>query len=204
MSKSKSHANTKARSLDLFEEYRVSSDEAKKLLPRTWNQLTAAQVCRIPVWDGYAEYVSRVPKQTGPDAGETTLAIGTVLDYLGAALNCAAARFKATGDDSVKIFFTCLDSKSSTDEAVWLQKLRNRLIREALEDAKETGAVLDKSCTPIDSEHVRAMARALSLEGSAAVLLRCAHPAQAIAAVFIPISPQPPCLRRLPCVGSRS
>ena len=82
------------------------------------------------------------------------LAVGTQLDYFGAALNAAAARFKATGSDRVKIFFTCLDTKASTDEAQWLQKLRDKMVATGFKRAQESGEKVDHSVTPLYPEHV--------------------------------------------------
>ena len=47
------------------------------------------------------------------------LALGSQLDYVGALVNLAAARFKATGSAELREFFTMLDPKSNSDSAVY-------------------------------------------------------------------------------------
>ena len=103
------------------------ADSAQQRLPKRWELLSAEQLCRMPVWDGFAKYLMEYISQSARSE-DGFLAVGTQLDYFGAALNAAAARFKATGSDRVKIFFTCLDTKASTDEAQWLQKLRDKMV----------------------------------------------------------------------------
>ena len=39
----------------------------------------------------------------------------------------AAGKFKAAGDIETKEFFFCLDAKSSSDAATWLQKLKKKI-----------------------------------------------------------------------------
>ena len=86
------------------------ADSAQQRLPKRWELLSAEQLCRMPVWDGFAKYLMEYISQSAR-SDDGFLAVGTQLDYFGAALNAAAARFKATGSDRVKIFFTCLDTR---------------------------------------------------------------------------------------------
>ena len=180
---SKSHANTKARALALFEAYRTSDGARASLLPVRWDLLSAAQVCRTDVWDGFAEFLSEEYLSEASRDQDGHLAIGTQLDYLGAALNQAAARFKAVGDASVKLFFTCLDGKASTDEADWLRKLKDKMVKRAFKRARDNGEEIDHSCTPVYGEDVRKICRAFAREGSAQAR-RPACPTPAHAAVL--------------------
>ena len=94
---STSSTNTKARALALFEEFRAvhneRADSAQQRLPKRWELLSAEQLCRIPVWDGFAKYLMDYISQSARSE-DGFLAVGTQLDYFGAALNAAAARFK--------------------------------------------------------------------------------------------------------------
>ena len=145
---SKSRVNIKSRALDLFEEFRTSSDARASRLPRPWQKLSAAQLCHAEVWDDFIQFLSEEYISETADSEDGLLSIGTQLGYLGAVLNEAAARFKATGDDRVKLFFTCLDPKASTDAAAWLKKQKDKMVKLAFKRAKENGEELDTSCTP--------------------------------------------------------
>ena len=134
---SKSRVNTKSRALDLFEECRTSSDARASRLPRPWQKLSAAQLCRAEVWDDFIQFLSEEYISETADSEDGLLSIGTQLGYLGAVLNEAAARFKATGDDRVKLFFTCLDPKASTDAAAWLKKQKDKMVKLAFIQARE-------------------------------------------------------------------
>ena len=154
---SKSHANTHRRALDLFDQHIQLNEKRRAALPQKWSQFTAAQLCRADVWSGFGEFLSEEHIIAESDrGGGHHLAIGTQLDYLGAALNQAAAKFKATGDDATKLFFTCLDPKASTEAACWLRQLKGKMVRTAMQRAKDNGEELDKSVTPIYGVHVRA------------------------------------------------
>ena len=163
---SKSRVNTKSRALDLFEEFRTSSDARASRLPRPWQKLSAAQLCRAEVWDDFIQFLSEEYISETADSEDGLLSIGTQLGYLGPVLNEAAARFKATVDDRVKLFFTCLDPKASTDAAAWLKKQKDKMVKLAFKRAKENGEELDTSCTPVYGEDVRKICRAFAREGS--------------------------------------
>ena len=153
------------------------ADSAQQRLPKRWELLSAEQLCRMPVWDGFAKYLMEYISQSAR-SDDGFLAVGTQLDYFGAALNAAAARFKATGSDRVKIFFTCLDTKASTDEAVWLQRLRDKMVATGFKRAQESGEQVDHSVTPLYMypEHVHKICRAFAREGSAEVSQRLPAP----------------------------
>ena len=166
---SKSSTNTKSRALDLFEQCRKSSSARRSRLPKCWDRLSAAQLCRTDVWDDFIKFLSEEYVSETADSEDGFLSVGTQLGYLGAALNAAAARFKVTGDDSVKLFFTCLDPKASTDAAAWLRKKKDQMVKLAFTRAKENGEELDTSCTPVYGDDVRKMCRAFAREGSSEV-----------------------------------
>eukprot|EP00966_Prymnesium_polylepis_P333908 7389315-Prymnesium_polylepis.1 len=90
------------------------------------------------------------------------------MDYLGLLLNLASDRWKVTGSDSVKLFFTCLETNSTTESAVWLRKMKAKMIRICFASAKESGEEMDKSVEPVYREHLRAISKAYgyALDGS--------------------------------------
>ena len=86
------------------------------------------------------------------------LACQSVLNYLGSALNLAANKFlvgRAT--PWIQEFFFCLEPKSGSDAAKWLQKLKKKIVKITFERAVKLGEQLDNS----ESEPLRpALARA--------------------------------------------
>ena len=92
-----SMSNTRKASLKAFELFRTCDPAITAMLPRPWGDLTAEELCTMDVWARFATYLHDTHKK---DNGEY-LATGTVIDYLGAALNMASDRFKATGSGDI-------------------------------------------------------------------------------------------------------
>ena len=134
--------------------------------------LAEAVVCAAPVYEEFATYLVNEDGtgyiQTSGQYKGHTLSLGSVQDYLGCLLNLAAARFKAIGQPESRLFFTCLDSKSTTDHAHWLQKLKGKIERTLFQRAMpmESGEVMDKSVPPLFYADVCNMCKALLREGS--------------------------------------
>ena len=163
------HAKSKARAAELFDEWRLTGDEAHALAPKKFAKLGAQELCRPVVIDTWAhwlvvEYESKLGRNK-----DHNLALGTALDYLGLLLNQMKDRFEATGDADIKLFFTCLQSKADTKPAQWLQKLKAEMVRHCYESAKQTGEEMDQSVEPIYREHLELIDRAFAREGSAQV-----------------------------------
>lgn len=136
-----------------------------------FDQLAESVVCSEQLYEDFSAYLvnedgTGYVQSTGQYNGHK-LSLGSVEDYLGCLLNLAAARFKATGDLKTKMFFTCLDAKSTTDQARWLQKLKaHKIVRILFQRAMESGEVMDKSVPPIFLQEVRRLCEALLREGS--------------------------------------
>jgi hypothetical protein len=163
------HDLSRARAVEMFELWRTSSEERHALCPKVWLKLNAEELCKFEVFDSVGtfimdEYISTTGKNNG-----FHLALGTILGYLGLLLNQASDRFKAVGSDSIKMFFTCLDSKANTEAAIWLRKLRNKIVRRCFARAREVGEEMDLSATPLYRDDMNDISRAFVLEGSADV-----------------------------------
>ena len=166
---SDSSKQMRARAKALFDLFRASDTVRAELFHAPFEELGEEVACSTELYSGFAKFImDEYMVDKGASAGRH-LACGTALDYLGALLNLAAAKFKAVGRPSTRMFFTCLDVKATTDEAEWLRGLKNNLIRADFERRKEAGEELDTSVTPIYSMHVQSMIKALMIEGSAEV-----------------------------------
>ena len=118
------------------------------LYPVPFDELEETVVCSMELYSGFAKFLmDEYVIEQGASAGRH-LACGTALDYLGALLNLAAAKFKAVGTPATRMFFTCLDVKATTDEAEWLRGIKNTLIREDFERRKEAGEEMDVVSLP--------------------------------------------------------
>ena len=165
---SQSSLNTKSRALVLFEQFRqCAPPEVKQKLPREWAELGAEELCDTAVWDGFAKYLSEiyVIERGGHREGQPLL-LGSQYDYLGAVLNQTKARFGADGTDRSRIFFTCLDGNSKTDESKWMYKLKEKMLKIAFKFLRDSGATLDNSVMPVYGAQIAAINRAYAREGS--------------------------------------
>ena len=168
----KSHEQTRSRARDLFDLFRHST-EVRFGNIKSWSLQTAQTCCRQALWDDFAKFLLHEYKiEKGQRNEGRHLGVGTLLDYFGALLNQAKARFLATGDDSVKIFFTCLDKNAGTEQAKWLRKLKEEIVRKCFERAKEDGEELDNSVVPIYLQHIEAMAAVLGRRGTPEAAMR--------------------------------
>jgi len=147
--KSASHSNTKNRARTLFDEFRASTpSRAASILP--WAEQSAETLLVMGVFAGYAEFLTNeFVIQEGDRNEGCFLAVGTILDYLGAILNLAADRFKHIRDDAAKLFLTCLDKNANTEPAIWLRKMKAQIVRVCFERVMRSGEEIDKSCVPI-------------------------------------------------------
>ena len=164
---SQSSLNTKSRALVLFEQFRQwAPPEVKQKLPREWAELGAEELCDTAVWDGFAKYLSEIYVIEGGHREGQPLLLGSQYDYLGAVLNQTKARFGADGTDRSRIFFTCLDGNSKTDESKWMYKLKEKMCKIAFKFLRDSGATLDNSIMPVYGPQIAAINRAYAREGS--------------------------------------
>ena len=112
-----------------------------------WELQSEGALCARPFYERLAYfllYTYKSPVGT-KNAGKELDGEDTAKNYLGIALNQAANKFRANGTPDSKQFFTCLDQKSSSLDAIWLRGLRANMKREVFDRASRTGAEMDKS-----------------------------------------------------------
>ncbi len=111
-----------------------------------WNSLPETIVCRRPYYERLAHFMVHVYKiPAGKKHAGQPLACDSVRNYMGTAINRAAAKFKAGGSVETQQFFFCLDTKSSSDSATWLLKLKKKIQRITFERARDAGELQDNS-----------------------------------------------------------
>ena len=140
--KSPSWAGQQGNVKNIFNEFAEQDPE----LDTDWDNLDEATLCAQPVYERFAHFllfVYLIP--AGAKNAGLPLEGDIPKNYLNIVINLAASKFKATGTDTTKRFFDCLDSKSTSDVAVWLRGLRANMKREIFERANETGAQMDRS-----------------------------------------------------------
>ena len=148
-------------------------------LASSWVLLSSSVLCARPVYERIAHFLVHVyvipvgVKNTG-----LPLACQSVLNYLGSALNLAAKKFLVGGAQPwIQEFFFCLEPKSGSDSAKWLQKLKKKIVKITFERAVKLGEQLDNS----ESAQCR------SILPPFAFLLTC---------VYLPLSAQLRCTSR--------
>ena len=135
-----------------------------------WHDARAESVCRCLVINGFAEHLSEDYIISGGKHDGQHLKLGvTVLDYLGAFMCQCSDRWKATGNDTLKLFFTCQDTKANTESAIWYRKLKARIVRICFDRALEDGESMDNSVAPVYRAHVTSMNIAFAQKGTAEV-----------------------------------
>ena len=94
----------------------IEQDEAVRDFGE-WDKLPEDIVCAIPFYERLAHFllnVYTIPTGVG-NMGES-LSGDTPKNYLGIAINQAADKWKAVGQDATKRFFSCQDEKSTSDQ----------------------------------------------------------------------------------------
>ena len=120
------------------------------------------QLRTMPHWEFFATFLSKVYKI--PVSFEY-LAASTAIAYLRIMLNLAKEKF--TSAES-RVFYSCLNLSSGTDEAFWLKKLQDNMIRVSFERDRAAGkAQEDSGQTPLYIFHITALMLAYSKGGSA-------------------------------------
>lgn len=142
-----------------WELLRSSTPERAQKYPVSWDVMTEKQLCCQDPYIDYSGYlVHDYVQETGVHKGEL-LKVSSVLGYIGCLINLASAKFKANGAPETKLFFTCLDGKSSTEPAAWLRGLRKNVTRELFQRMIELGEPMDASEIPIYLNDIREMVR---------------------------------------------
>ena len=140
--KSPSWAGQQGNVKNIFNEFAEQDPE----LDTDWDNLDEATLCAQPVYERFAHFllfVYLIP--AGVKNAGNPLDGDTPKNYLNIIINLAASKFKATGTDTSKRFFDCLDQDSKADVAIWLRGLRSNMQREIFDRAKSTGAEMDRS-----------------------------------------------------------
>ena len=112
-----------------------------------WAQLESSVLCAKPFCERASHYLVHVYEiPSGVKNAGLPLACQSVLNYLGSILNLAAKRFLAAGAAPwIQEFFLCLEPKSGSDAAKWLQKLKKKIVKICFERAVKLGDQLDHS-----------------------------------------------------------
>jgi hypothetical protein len=147
----------------LFDAFRSSNDELKNLYKQPWERLPEKVCAGRDVYERFAFYLTDVHVKEG-----TTKHVkySTALDYMGVLINLACDKFKANGTADTKLFFTCLDTKSNADSAVWWRKLKDNIVRKGFQHIRDNGEAFDQSASPLYLDDMKALNRAYSMEGS--------------------------------------
>mmetsp|Transcript_11867 Transcript_11867/g.25044 ORF Transcript_11867/g.25044 Transcript_11867/m.25044 type:complete len:409 (-) Transcript_11867:690-1916(-) len=134
------------RILDMF----IMQDMMLSCRATSWGQLTESDLCEAGFYERFVYYLlhSYTIGEGVKNAGEY-LDGGSPKNHLQIALNLAADKFKAVGEPSTKLFFTCLDTNSTSQQARWLRGIKQNIKREVFERAQASGAEMDKSETPL-------------------------------------------------------
>lgn len=114
----------------------------------------------------YVKHYKTVQTESGPVKVPEFLAPDTVVNYMFIMLNMAKQKYKVNGQPTSKNFLMCLDVGASTDAAHWLRGLKNNIKRDLFIRAIRNGEIIDKSETPLYSEHTKMINKAFASEGS--------------------------------------
>uniref|UniRef100_A0A7S0Q1S6 Uncharacterized protein n=1 Tax=Coccolithus braarudii TaxID=221442 RepID=A0A7S0Q1S6_9EUKA len=139
---SNSWLQQKANVARIFSQFQAQDPE----LSVNWEFLSPAVLCARPVHERFAHFLVHVYViQAGVKNAGMPFTFQSVLNYLGSHLNRAASRFIATGSAEIKELFFCLESKSGSESAKWLRKLKEKIVKIAFERAVKLGEQLDNS-----------------------------------------------------------
>ena len=144
--------------------FRASSPARQQAYPLAWDAMSEAQICNPKLYEDFVRYIKdEYVIEGGRNNGEK-LSVHSVMNYLGCLIQVAANRFKATGSDSSKLFFTCQDPSASTESAQWLRALKTSVQRDLFERAFTSGEQIDKSAPALELSVLEDMNQAYSRE----------------------------------------
>jgi hypothetical protein len=144
----------KGAAIKVFDEFRVSTPELQALYTKSFDKLPEEIVCRPVVYGQVFHYMLNVYHAKNKK-DDDYLEVSTVVQYMSGLLNHAADRFKATGSDASKLFFTCLEPKANTESARWWVGMKKNAHRLGYKRSKDRGAPIDKSGTPLCLEDIK-------------------------------------------------
>ena len=153
--------------LNIFDKFRTSDPALKTKYPHPFMELPEDVVCDQEIYSLFATYLLDLYKIEGGPSSGNGLMHDSALNYLHILINKGASRFKVTGTDASKLFYTCLDPKASTESAKWLQGMKAQMLRKWFGRTKMSSDCHDNSAPPLYLEHVRKMTRAYAKEGGA-------------------------------------
>lgn len=165
---SESWAKTRKRAFDVVQLFCIYAT-----LP-PWETLGEDSLCGENFYNLLATYLTET-YQTKPKGNTPAgfLAPGSVFGYFGCILQFANEKFATLGDDSSKLFLSCVDgSKVNTVSARWLRKLKVKMGREMFARMRNNGEELDKSETPVYSSHIKSCNAAYALAGTTKAVIR--------------------------------
>ena len=91
-----------------------------------WEELPEKVLCDQVVYDRFANYLAKEYLSDDSDPA-SFLTSQSAVNYLSSIINDASAKFKVAGDADVKLFFTCLDTKATTEQSRWLKTLKKAI-----------------------------------------------------------------------------
>ena len=145
-------------------------------LATDWALLSSSVLCDRPFYERalhFLVHVYLIPK--GVKNAGLPLACQSVLNYIGSMLNAAGQRFLVgSAAPWIKEFFFCLEPRSGSASAKWLQKLKQKVVKITFERAVKLGEQLDNSASEsgLARPHPLSPRRALMSD----CLLVCAAP----------------------------
>ena len=109
--------------------FRQSTEERLQQYPKPWREMGEAACCEPAFYSDFAGFLLHEYVIEGGQYDGEFLSCASVTNYLSCAINMASDRFKATGSNQAKLFFTCLDTNANTDSAQWLRGIKANITR---------------------------------------------------------------------------
>ena len=142
--KTLNHGRNVKRIFDSF----LKHDDVQELLPPrprgvrtwTWDALPCSTLIQRPLYELFATYLSDL--HVNPQAENGKLKDKQVLSYLNKSLALGKAKHRESGGAEAILFFSCIDTKSTSEQAEWLYGLRSNLL---LKIGKRDGFPVDDS-----------------------------------------------------------
>ena len=159
---------SKTSHLRLYEVFRLQlTAKEKPLAPCAWANLTEAHLYNRELYMTWAFWLSRIyEKPSKGKSGDLHLSYGSVMAYFNSLVALADAKVNPKSDRA-RLFFMCRDFKGSSEEAKWLQGVKDQMHRHIFQRCTMNNIPMDMSADPVYPEDGAVMCRALALEGSA-------------------------------------
>lgn len=160
---------SKSNHLRLFEVFRSQLKvKEQHWAPSPWVELTEEHLCNRELYGAWAYWLAReYLKPNGPGInGDPHLSYGSAMAYFNSLVALADAKVGKTSDRA-RLFFQCRDFKGSSDEAKWLQGLKDQIHRHIFQRCTVKNISMDMSADAIYPEDAAVICGALALEGSA-------------------------------------